>query len=534
MIDPIPSGTRDVLPDEMRELRAITEKVRAVFDARGYGEVATPALEYETTLARGDAAAAEPAYRLFDEQGNVLVLRSDMTIPIARVVATRYASSSPPLRFCYFAHAYRSVRPSRGQAREMLQAGIELVGAPGPEGTVEAIELLCEVLDAVGLDGYRVGLGDASLYPALLDALGVPAGARAPILHELVTRDFVGLEREIEALRLGDEAAGVLLHVPQLRGGVEVLDRLEGPAAEVVGRLRVLQERLTPRAGERVIFDLGLSRSLGYYTGAIFEVYDGALGVPLGGGGRYDDLLGAVRAGAAGGGVGARMWNGCTLRSWAKGSAANDGPERADDRRASRRAHGGDAGSARRPRRRHLRGARQRPPPAVRRGRDRHDAALRRADLRRGGRRRPRHHRQGRPGRAGRARGLRARRPRLRALRDGVRDRRGRRPRRRGAAPARGHARGDEVPRIAARYFERTGRQAEIVEVKGSVELAPLTGLVEGIVDLTATGTTLRENGLVVREEIWASTARLIANPVAHKLKAAEIDEILARIRDAA
>jgi len=291
MIDPIPSGTRDVLPDEMRELRAITETVRAVFDARGYGEVATPALEYESTLARGDAAAAEPAYRLFDEQGNVLVLRSDMTIPIARVVATRYTTSDPPLRFCYFAHAYRSVRPQRGQAREMLQAGIELVGAPGLEGTVEALELLCEVLDAVGLDSYRVGLGDASLYPALLDALGVPAGARAPILHELVTRDFVGLEREIGALRLPDEAASVLLQVPQLRGGTEVLDRLEGPAAEVVGRLRALQEGLTPGAAKRVIFDLGLSRSLGYYTGAIFEVYDSALGVPLGGGGRYDDLL---------------------------------------------------------------------------------------------------------------------------------------------------------------------------------------------------------------------------------------------------
>ena len=83
-----------------------------------------------------------------------------------------------------------------------------------------------------------------------------------------------------------------------------------------------------------------------------------------------------------------------------------------------------------------------------------------------------------------------------------------------------------KYPRIAARYFERTGRQAEIVEVKGSVELAPLTGLVEAIVDLTATGTTLRENGLVVREEIAASTARLIANPVAHKLKAAAIDEV--------
>ncbi len=291
MIDPIPSGTRDVLPDEMRELRAITETVRGIFDARGYGEVATPALEYESTLARGDAAAAEPAYRLFDEQGNVLVLRSDMTIPIARVVATRYATSNPPLRFCYFAHAYRSVRPQRGQAREMLQAGIELVGAPGPDGTIEAIELLCEVLDAVGLDSYRVGFGDASLYPALLDALGVPEAARGPILQELVTRDFVGLEREIGGLRLGEEASDLLLRVPQLRGGPEVLELPAGPATDVVGRLRRVHERLSPAVAERIIFDLGLSRSLGYYTGAIFEVYDSALGVPLGGGGRYDDLL---------------------------------------------------------------------------------------------------------------------------------------------------------------------------------------------------------------------------------------------------
>lgn len=88
-----------------------------------------------------------------------------------------------------------------------------------------------------------------------------------------------------------------------------------------------------------------------------------------------------------------------------------------------------------------------------------------------------------------------------------------------------------KYPRVAAGHFRRTGRQAEIVEVKGSVELAPLTGLVEGIVDLTATGTTLRENGLTIREEIAVSTARLIANPVAHKLKVAAIDALMERIR---
>jgi ATP phosphoribosyltransferase regulatory subunit len=264
----------------MRELRAIIEAMRGVFEARGYGEMATPALEYESVLTRGDPAAADPAYKLFDEHGNVLVLRSDMTIPIARVVAARYAQAEPPLRFCYFAHAYRSVRPQRGQAREMLQAGLELIGAPGPEGTAEAIAVLCEGLDAAGLVNYRVGLGDASLYPRLLDRLGVPAAARPQILHELVTRDFVGLAREV-----GGHAE--LLRVAQLRGGVEVLDGVPEAAA-----LRAVHDLLAPGVGARVIFDLGLIRSLGYYTGAVFEVYDAALGAPIGGGGRYDDLLG--------------------------------------------------------------------------------------------------------------------------------------------------------------------------------------------------------------------------------------------------
>ncbi len=179
MIHPIPSGTRDVLPDELGELRVITDGMRAVFDERGYGEVATPALEYEEVLTRGDPAAADPAYRLFDEHGNVLVLRSDMTIPIARVVATRYATSEIPLRFCYVQNAYRAVRQHRGQPREILQAGIELVGAPGPEGTAEAVSVLCAALDAAGLVSYRVGLGDAGLFGRALERAGVPEALAA-------------------------------------------------------------------------------------------------------------------------------------------------------------------------------------------------------------------------------------------------------------------------------------------------------------------------------------------------------------------
>jgi ATP phosphoribosyltransferase regulatory subunit len=291
VIHPIPSGTRDVLPDEMRELRAITDALRAVFERRGFGEVSTPAIEYESVLRAADDDL-RPAYRVFDDHGEVLALRTDMTVPIARLAATRYPTADPPLRFWYLGHAYREVHPHRGQMREFLQAGIELLGAPAPAGTVEALDVLCEALDAVGLRGYRIGLGDAGLYPALLGAFDVPGEARARILHELATRDFVGLEREARRLGLPAEAADLLVRVPQVRGGAEVLDGLEGPAAEALAGLRATVAGLSGAIAERVIVDLGLVRGMGYYTGAVFDVYDPALGAPVGGGGRYDELAG--------------------------------------------------------------------------------------------------------------------------------------------------------------------------------------------------------------------------------------------------
>jgi len=292
MIHPIPSGTRDVLPQETGEVRAITDTLRAAFDRHGFGEIYTPALEYESVLARADLEEARPAYRVFDETGAVLVLRSDMTVPIARVVATRYAESPVPLRFCYFAHTYRGVRPQRGQLREMLQAGIELIGAPAPDGTAEALTLLAAALDAVGLKDFRIGLGDASLFPALMESLRVDEGARAGLLEALVRRDFVELELRLAEAGVSGEAAELLLDVPQRRGGPELLTDAPAPAVDAVTGMRRVHELLAPDVAERVIFDLGLVRNIGYYTGAVFEVYDPALGAPIGGGGRYDDLLG--------------------------------------------------------------------------------------------------------------------------------------------------------------------------------------------------------------------------------------------------
>lgn len=293
MIHPVPPGTRDVLPDEMRELRAITAALLSVLERGGYGEVWTPTLEYEDVLRRGDERAGGAGFRTFDERGNVLALRSDPTIPLARLVASRLEHAPPPIRLCYFAHAYRSVARGSGQAREFLQGGLELIGEAAPDGDAEVVALVIDGLSAAGLRRHRIGLGDGALYRTLLNELEVPAEQHDPLLEALARRDLVGLEARVDGLGLIPSARNLLVELPSLRGGPEVLDRATGPAAAAADNLRAMHELLVERGvGDRLIYDLGLVRDLGYYTGAVFEVYDPAVGFAIGGGGRYDELLG--------------------------------------------------------------------------------------------------------------------------------------------------------------------------------------------------------------------------------------------------
>jgi ATP phosphoribosyltransferase regulatory subunit len=298
VIHPIPPGTRDIMPAEMQELRRLQRSLTDAFERHGYGEVATPTIEYHDVLARGDVRGAPAAYRFFDERGELLAMRSDMTIPISRLVAGRLMGAEPPFRFFYVGSAYRAVRPQRGQMREFMQAGVELIGADAPEGTAEVVEVLVSALDAAGLSRAVIGLGDADLYRHLLTEVGVEGALRSEILDRLAAHDLVGIEETVGALGgIGERNRETLLRLPTLRGGREILEvarELGGGAVErATRRLQATFEALEARAiSDRVQLDLGLLRDLGYYTGAILEVYDPALGHILGGGGRYDELMG--------------------------------------------------------------------------------------------------------------------------------------------------------------------------------------------------------------------------------------------------
>jgi len=180
--------------------------------------------------------------------------------------------------------------------REFAQAGVELIGAPAPAGTVEVVEVLEATLDAAGLERAVIGLGDADLFRQLLTELGVEGESRDAILGRLAAHDLVGLEVELSRAGIAAAQVDTCVELSQLRGGREVLEQARALGGEAV-------ERATARIGEtvaaleqrgvagRVQVDLGLLRDLGYYSGAILEVYDPAIGHVLGGGGRYDELL---------------------------------------------------------------------------------------------------------------------------------------------------------------------------------------------------------------------------------------------------
>lgn len=284
----IPPGTRDVLPDEMRELRQIQQSMLDEFERAGYSEVRTPTIEYADLLARGGPRGG-PLYRFLDDRGELVALRNDMTVPIARLAAARLGETAPPWRLCYLGSSFRTTSARRADLRESGQAGIELIGPEGADGTAEVLAVLDRSLSAAGLGGVVLCLGDSTLWPSLLEDTGIEPGGREACLDALATGDLVGLERIL------DGRAGELVEIARTRGGSEVLDRLRssGPGgAAAAERLETLGERLVrPEFGMRVVFDLGMARDPDYYSGEVFEVYVEGLGRSVGGGGRYDGLM---------------------------------------------------------------------------------------------------------------------------------------------------------------------------------------------------------------------------------------------------
>ena len=294
-------GFRDVLPAEAAEREAVSRRIADVFSAWGYGLVETPVVEDFAAMEAAAGPLKGTAFRLIDLDGGLLALRPDMTVPIARLTASRLAGEPGPHRFRYASEVFREHESLRGQARQFTQLGVELVGDAGPAADAEVIAVLVEALAASGLADFTVAVGTVAVLHALVAAADASPEWGEAVLAAAHDRNLVGLD--VLARQSGSQAVALALSaVPRIRGGREAIASCrhvtEGLGCEdALGELAATWDLLEAcEVAGHVVIDFSVMRSFGYYTGLVAEAYAPGLGVPLGGGGRYDGVLAAFDA----------------------------------------------------------------------------------------------------------------------------------------------------------------------------------------------------------------------------------------------
>lgn len=292
---PIPPGSQDLLSDDVRLRRRVQSAWFALAEERGYAEVIPPTFEYEEVFTRGAGPnLSSRLVRFVDRDGRTVALRADFTSSIARVAASRLASSALPLRLCYAGKVYRQEAEAGGRSRETFQLGAELIGEGGAEGDVEILRLVIETLRALDIRDFQINLGDIQFVRPLLN--GLSEEAAAALRTAIDRKDRAALAVAARDLGAPAAVARALVELPELIGRGEVLLRARSLASgseadAAIERLRLIDSQLSEAEREHIVYDLGEIRGLGYYTGIQFEVFVAGVGRSIGFGGRYDRLL---------------------------------------------------------------------------------------------------------------------------------------------------------------------------------------------------------------------------------------------------
>ena len=535
-----PAGFRDVLAQEAAERERISAAVRDLFSSRGYAPIETPTLEVMDVMRAGGHMTGVP-FKFFDSQGDLLAMRPDVTLQVARMCATRLVGQPGPFRFRYQQRVFRETEGQmRAAAREVTQIGIECIGPSGAEGDAEVLQLFCEALETAGVRDFTISVATVGVLRALLAASGASAAWSEQVLEAFHASNFVELDLLTGVgCPVPPVFAQALRALPRIRGGRDAIEEARALVAplgcedgldELSGMCDLLD---AAGVGGRVCIDFSVMSSFDYYTGMVFEAYAPGLGSPLGSGGRYDNMVGAYGEDRPAAGFAFFL-----EQVMASSSAAlpnGGGADAAATSEPGAPGVGTDGDSATRPLRIAV------PKGALSAG---SIAALAAAGLDVTGLDDP-----GRQliisnpgvdyvivrptdapvfvelgaadcGICGKDSLLEAE-AEVMELVDlgfggcrfvvaepaGAREAVEERYRRLGSIRV-----ATKYPRIAAAHYAKRGMQVDIVKLHGNIELAPLTGMAERIVDITATGTTLRENNLVVVEDVLPSTARFFAN----------------------
>lgn len=295
----LPRGVADFLPDTADKIAFIQEKIRTVFELWGFRRVMAPTLEFEDVLALGIGDDLRSRTFRFDDRqsGRLLAVPSDITPQIARIVATRMKGQPLPHRICYNGRVLRHAELQSGRSREILQAGVELIGLESPEADAEMVAMAVEALQLLGFADFKVDIGQVEFFRGIMAAASLDRPAARRLEVAIGKKDVSAVSELLEEVRVDDRVAEAIAALPRLFGDREIL--AEAARVAVNDRCRraldniddVLQILDGYGVSEFLTIDLGEIRGLDYHTGLTFEGFVGGLGEAVCGGGRYDGLM---------------------------------------------------------------------------------------------------------------------------------------------------------------------------------------------------------------------------------------------------
>ncbi len=289
-----PLGMRDTFPNIYEKLEVVRETGRSFLRERGYEFIKTPTVEYYDTVGKASAITDSSLFKLVDSQGNTLVLRPDMTTPIARVATSKLLKEKIPQRLAYFANVFRAQQTEGGRPAEFEQMGVELIGDRSVFADVEMIITVIELLQAFGITSFKVTIGHAGVLHTILQDYTESENETKILRKLLVERNYVGFEEAVLSFDLPKTKTDALLQFIEEVTNVSSLIDIEKYMRknDALTYMRQL-EQLIEQAGliDYIAFDFTLSSHMNYYTGMLFEVFAEGSGFPLGNGGRYDGLL---------------------------------------------------------------------------------------------------------------------------------------------------------------------------------------------------------------------------------------------------
>lgn len=293
-----PTGVKDYLPHAVAKLRRIEDNVLKCMGRWGYEQIVTPTIEYYDTVGVASSTSDQRLFKLLNQRGTTIVLRSDMTAPIARVIGSLLKDEPFPIRLSYHGNVFRAFEEEGGRDAEFFQTGVELVGDASPEADAEIIALAIASLQAAGVPSFRIAMGHVGFLNGLFEeALPERDREQEALKACLLQRDHVGYRESIRKLSLADVQRRELEDILRLRGGQEVCEQALSLSANAKAEaaIRHLCEVWDVLAAygiqEHVLIDLTMIGDFSYYTGMTFEGYASNLGFPVCSGGRYDNLL---------------------------------------------------------------------------------------------------------------------------------------------------------------------------------------------------------------------------------------------------